>query len=161
MLAGTIVMWVAWAFIASKGHRIDTLYSAIFFGVVTIGFVAYASLQADFRKFKLNNFLYFLTDRRAIILFRGRNWRLATRLYCVAFDHAPFYPYEVVASKPYPSLRVGTLLSENVVQPFGFGLHQPGHSPLAHKMTSPAFFDYISNADDLLDIIQDLAAKDP
>ncbi len=57
-------------------------------------------------------------------------------------------------------LQVGTLLSEDLVQPFGLGLSHPGHPFLWERATYPITLDYMPNAQTLLELVQSCARRD-
>ena len=116
--------------------------------------LAISLFLASQRQYVLNNLVYLVTNKRAVICRRGRNWRLGVRLYVVSCPHSETFPYSVIASRPYPLLQIGTLLSANQLQPFGLGLSHPGHPVLWGRTTYPITFDYMPNAQALLEIIQ-------
>jgi len=150
---GTIVMWSTLPFIETE-VRFGRNTAIWVYGALTLAFVAASFSLASQRHYVLYNLAYFITDKRAIVCRRGRNWRLGTRLYVISCPHSETYPYSIIPSRPYPSLQVGTLLSEDQVQPFGLGLSHPGHPHLWGRTTAPIMFDYVPNAQALLEIIQ-------
>lgn len=151
-LIGALIMWSTLPFIAPdvEFSRATALWV---YGAVTIGFAAFSFTIASQRQFVLHNLAYFVTDRRAIVCRRGRNWWLAKRLYVVSCPLSESYPYVVIPTNPFPSLQIGTLLSEDQVQPFGLGLSHPGHPILRGRITAPITFDYIPTAPTVLEII--------
>lgn len=82
------------------------------------------------------------------------------RLYVVSCLHSETYPYSIISSRPYPLLQVGTLLSDNLVQPIGLGLSHLGHPILWGRINYPITLDYIPNAQTLLELIQTSARSD-
>ena len=125
LLIGVAVMWGSLYFIEPDASlsRNTAVWA---FSAFTIMFVAVSFFLASVRHYVLNSLVYLVTDRRAVICRRGLNWRLSTRLYVIFCPHSETYPYSVISSRPYPSLQVGTMLSQNHVQPFGYGLSHPG-----------------------------------
>lgn len=152
-LVGVAIMWSTLIFMdhdARFGHTVAIwIYSA-----VTLMFLGASAFLASQRQYVLSNLVYFVTDRRAIICRRGRNWRMGMRAYIVSCPHSSTYPYWVIETRPYPSLQIGTLLSGDQVQPFGLGLSHPGHSILRDRITSSVTFDYIPDAEAVLEIIR-------
>jgi hypothetical protein len=51
------------------------------------------------------------------------------------------------------------MLSVNSVQPFGIGLSHPGHPVMWGRLTAPVVFDYVPNAEELLETILSLAQE--
>lgn len=153
LFIGAAVMWSTLPFIEPKSQfgRDDAVW---IYGVVTMAFVAFSASLASKRQYVLYNLAYLVTDRRAIVCRRGRNWRLFTHLYVISCPHSETYPYSVISSRPYPSLQIGTMLSEDSAQPFGLGLSHPGHPILWGRVTAPVMFDYVSNAQELLEMVQ-------
>jgi len=153
ILVGVIVMWSTLVFIDpdARLNRTDAIWV---YSAATLMFIGISVHQASQRQYVLCNLAYLVTDKRAIICRRGRNWRFGVRLYVVSCPHSASYPYSVIASRPYPSLQIGTLFSVNQVQPFGWGLAHSGHSVLRDKVTSIVTFDYVPNAQELLEMIQ-------
>ena len=151
-VVGAIVMWSTLPFIETEARfgRSEALWM---FSVVTLGFVVTSFALASDRHYVLFNLAYFVTDRRAIVCRRGRNWRLSNCLYVISCPHSKTYPYQLIASRPYPSLVVGTLLSEDMLQPFGLGLSHPGQPILWGRITAPVVFEYVANAKELLELI--------
>jgi hypothetical protein len=156
LLIGVAVMWSSLYFIGPEAPfgRKTAVWA---FSGFTIMFVAVSFFVASMRHYVLNSLVYLVTDRRAIICRRGRNWRLSTRLYVVSCPHSETYPYSVIPSRPYPSLQVGTMLSESQVQPFWLGLSHPGQPVLWGRVTAPVVFEYVPNAQELLEIIRSCA----
>ncbi|MFA3920211.1 hypothetical protein [Ruegeria hyattellae] len=152
-LVGVVVMWSTVFFIDAEA-RFGRNEAIWIYSAATLMFLVGSMFLASERQYVLYNLVYFVTDSRAIICRRGRNWRLGVRLYVVSCPHSTTYPYSLISSHPYPSLQIGTLLSVNLVQPFGLGLSHPGHSFLRDRTTSMVTFDYIPNAQALLEIIQ-------
>ncbi len=116
--------------------------------------------MASNRQYVLSNLAYFITDKRAIVIRRGRNWRFATRLYLISFPHSETYPYSVLQNRPYPSLQIGTLLSQDQVQPFGNGLSHVGQPFLWGRHTMPVVFESVPNAQELLELIRTNARQE-
>ncbi|WP_170428566.1 hypothetical protein [Ruegeria arenilitoris] len=153
LLLGTIAMWSS-LFIIEPNDTFSRSDAIITFAVITIMFLAGSFGVAAHRQYVLQNLVYFVTDKRAIVCRYGRNWRLSSRIYVISCPHAATFPYEVIQSRPYPSLLIGTVLSENQLQPFGLGLTHPGHPLLWGDITIPIVFEYIADAQELLQTIK-------
>ena len=124
------------------------------FGLVALAFAGFSAWTANSRQFVLSQTAYFVTDKRAFICRYGRNWRLNGGLHVVSCPHSATYPYEILSTFPYPSLRIGTLLDENELQPFGFGLSHPGQPFLMERTMMPVLFEQVPNVKEVLAIIQ-------
>lgn len=150
---GILVMWSTLLLIYTDAElgRAEAIWV---YGAITLALVGTSLFLAGQRQHVLSTLAYFITDKRAVICRRGWNWRFRTQLYVVSFPHASTYPYSIIQSRPYPSLQVGTLLSVDQVQPFGWGLSHPGHSLLRHRTTSNVTFDYVPNAAELLSLVR-------
>lgn len=155
-LIGAAVMWCSLPFIEPDA-RLGFNAAIWIYGAVTIAFITISVTLASQRQYVLNNLVYFVTDRRAIVCRSGKNWRFGSRLYIVSCPHSETYPYSVISNRPYPSLQIGTLLSIDQVQPFGLGLSHPGHPILWGRITAPIMFDYVPNAQELLEMIHSRA----
>jgi hypothetical protein len=153
LLVGALVMFST-LFLMNAESRISRAEAAWVCGAVTLAFLACSFVLASQRQYVLYNLSYFVTDKRAIICRRGQNWRLAGRLYIVSCPHSGTYPYALIASRPYPSVQIGTLLSADLVQPFGLGLSHPGHAILRDRINAEITFDYLPDAQAVLEIIQ-------
>jgi hypothetical protein len=153
VLVGVVVMWSTLIFIDPEAQfgRAEAIWV---YGAVTLIFLCVSIILASQRQYVLNNLVYLVTDSRAIICRRGANWQLGMRLYVISCPHSPAYPYSLLATRPFPSLRIGTLLSVDQVQPFGLGLSHPGHSILRDRITSIVTFDYIPDAEAVLEMIR-------
>ncbi|WP_353341623.1 hypothetical protein [Pelagimonas sp. KU-00592-HH] len=158
LLVGTVLMWCSLPFIGAES-RFGVRDAYWVYGVVSIAFLAISCSLAHQRRYVLSNFLYFVTDERTILCRRAMNWRLSERLYVVSCPLSTTFPYEVVETRPYPSIRVGTLLSEDVVQPFGIGISHPGHSPLWGRITMQVMFDYLEDVEAVRALILQQAAQ--
>ncbi|MBO9435417.1 hypothetical protein J7394_14460 [Ruegeria sp. R13_0] len=153
LLIASLVMWATLPFIDVDAEfgRFEAYW---IYGAMTFAFVAFSFSFATQRHYVLFNLAYFVTDRRVIICRRGRNWRFGVRLYIVSVEHSATFPYSIVDSRPYPSLEVGILLSEQQVQPFGLGLTHPGHPVLFGRTYYPILLDYVPEATKLLSMIR-------
>jgi hypothetical protein len=153
MLLGTIAMWATLPAIAPRGN-VDLLDLKIVFGVVTALFVLVAFFNAASRQHVLSSMFYVVSDRRSMVCRRGRNWHLGDRLYILSNPHSATYPYEITRTQPLPSIRIGTLLDPQQVQPFGFGLAHPGQPLEWNHHTVPVAFEQISDVEEVLEIIR-------
>ncbi|MFY2823302.1 hypothetical protein [Ruegeria sp. MALMAid1280] len=158
LLLGALAMWSTIPFIEARGNlgRVDAYVT---YTVVTIVFLGISFGTAAQRQYVLQNLAYFLSNKRSIICRRGRNWRLGNRIYVISCPHSAAYPYEMIESRPYPSLQIGVLLSEDQVQPFGLGLAHPGQPVLWGRITAPIVFEYIADAKELLEAIRNCAQE--
>jgi hypothetical protein len=157
-VVGAVIMWSTLPFIEIQPER-GRATAIWVYSAVSMLFVVSSFTLASQRQYVLYNLAYFVTDKRAIVCRLGKNWRLASRLYVVSCPHSETYPYSVIASHPYPSLQVGTLLSEDLVQPFGLGLSHPGHPIMWGRITAPIMLDYVPNAQDLQEMIRSCARE--
>ena len=156
---GLGAMWISALFVEAGAGVPDFDDLPWIFGAATVGFVGVSLYLANQRHYVLSNLFYLLTDRRAIVCRHALNWRFAPRFYVVSCPHSATYPYQVISSRPYPSLRVGAMLSVNSVQPFGIGLSHPGHPVMWGRLTAPVVFDYVPDAEELLETILSLAQE--
>ncbi|WP_416884022.1 hypothetical protein [Marivita sp.] len=152
------VMWSSLVLI-SPDAQLSRKDATWVYGAVTLGLFANSLFLAGQRQYVLSTLAYFVTDKRALICRRGWNWRFGVRLYVVSCKHSATYPYSLIDTRPFPSLQIGTLLSVDQVQPFGWGLSHPGHSILRHRTTSNVTFDYIPDAQDVFELIQSMTGN--
>jgi len=153
MFAAVVIMWLVVPFVSWDPY--SGYFDAIWFlSIWTVVFVGGSLLLASDRQYIMSSSIYFLTDRRAIVCRRGRNWHLNYKLYVVSCPLVPTYPYEVIRLRPYASVQVGTLLSKDVIQPFGPGLSHGGQSPLLGRVNMPVVFEAVDKPDDLMALIQ-------
>lgn len=153
LLIASVVMWATIPFISTDAEfgRFEAYW---IYGAMTFAFVAFSFGIAAQRQYVLFNLAYFVTNERVIVCRRGRNWRFGVRLYVVSCQHSATFPYSLVDSRPYPSLEVCILLSEQQVQPFGLGLSHPGHPILFGRTYYPILLDYVPEAKELLVMIR-------
>lgn len=153
VMLGIVAMWGTLPFIPPDPSfgRAEAIwvYSAVSLGLALV--IIWAAYQ---RQTVLCTLLYFLTDKRSIVCRRGRNWHLGTRLYVVSNRHSATYPYQIVPTRPNPSLRIGTILDKQELNPFGFGLSHPGQPVPWGLLTVPVTFEQIPDARALLDMIK-------
>ncbi|SDF17476.1 hypothetical protein SAMN04488567_3566 [Limimaricola pyoseonensis] len=141
-----MALWLTWPLIEDDGSL--TKGDAIWvYGALTLGFLIAAFYLAAARSYLLDSLHYAVTDRRAIVRREGRNHVLASRAYLVSCEHSSEFPYHIAEGRPHPSLTVGALLSEDVVQPFGYGLTHPGWGPLRDRGVIPVLFEQIADAE--------------
>ena len=156
MCVGTLVMWGTVPYIAATTAS-ELLNVYVAYGVASLVFALAAFVMASNRQYVLCNVVYFVTNKRAIVFRRGRNWRFGVRLYVVSNPHSATYPYEISATRPYPSLKVGALHDKQEIQPFGLGLSHPGQPPLWGKLIVPVAFEQVSDAGEVLERIRSSA----
>ena len=153
-LVAVAAMWAFYPTIVSR-ETLEASDVAVVFALVTAIFALVLLWAAVVRQHVLSTLFYIVTNRRCIVCRRGRNWHLGDRLYVVSNVHSKTYPYEISPTRPYPSLRVGTLIDKNELQPFGFGLTHPGQPPSwVYRTTVPVAFEQIPDVQELLEIIQ-------
>jgi hypothetical protein len=153
MLVGAFAMWAVYPIIVSQG-KFDVTNVAIVFGLVTLSFMFIAFVTAASRQHVLSTLFYVITNQRSIVCRQGRNWHLGDRLYVISNPHSSSYPYEITQTRPYPSIRVGTLLDPNELQPFGFGLTHPGQPANWYvRPTVPVAFEQVRDVETLVDLI--------
>lgn len=154
MTVGVITIWAFYPTIVSQEVSGASVVAAIF-GLFTLVFMLAVCIAASIRQHVLSTLFYVVTNQRSIVCRRGRNWHFGDRLYVLSCPHSVTYPYEITPTRPFPSMRVGTLLDPNELQPFGFGLKHPGQ-PMdwTFRHTVPVAFEQIPDAQELLDVIQ-------
>ncbi|WOI58071.1 hypothetical protein [Palleronia sp. LCG004] len=145
-------MWLSMPFIDNNGtlERGDAIWV---FGALSLAFGAISLLLASSRQYVLMNLFYAVTDRRAVVCRRGRDAFLRSRLYLVSCLHVWSFTYPIKDARPYPSLAIGSMLSEDAVQPFGLGLTHPGWPMLQSRGINPILFENIREAEIVQDII--------
>ena len=146
---GTIAMWVTLVLIPSQA-MVPASWLYLF---VTASFAAALGYLAVGRSSVLSNFLYFVTDKRAIICRRGSNLYFAKRLYVVSCVHDRANPYAAVESRPMTSLQVGIVPLSDQLHPFGLVLRHPGQPLLTGRVSTPVMFEYVEDAGGVLEII--------
>lgn len=158
VLVALVALWATLPFIdADPDARFGRFKALFVYCVATVALLSFSAYLATQRQFVLSNLIYYVTDTRVVICRLGRNWRLSTRLFVVSCEHSTAFPYEVLPTRPYPSLRVGTLLSEQQVQFLGFGLSHAGHPERFARGVEPIFLDYLANSEQLLAMIRSCA----
>ncbi|MRU15035.1 hypothetical protein FDP25_06285 [Roseovarius sp. A21] len=152
MIFGALAMWSTLPFIPDNASfgRFDAIWV---YSAASLAFLCTAMWSAHERQTVLCTLLYFVTNKRSIVCRRGRNWHAGTRLYVVSNAHSATYPYEIFATRPHPSLRVGTLLDQQELNPFGFGLSHSGQPVHWGALTVPVAFEQVPNAAELLAMI--------
>lgn len=156
-LIGIAAIWVSYPFIEpDRQNAAQWVFCA-----ATAAFAGASFFIANQRQYLLRTLAYLVTDTRAMICRQGRNWHLGDRLYVVSFPHSATYPYRILQGRPYPSLRIGDLLSADSVQPFGIGLAHPGQPYLWNRTSAPAAFDLIPEAGEVLNLIVSHAGDRP
>jgi len=128
-----------------------------FFGMVTMILLLLSVAIARFRADILGSLFYAVTDRRAVVLRKGRNVFLRMRSYVASCPHRETYLYAIIKGRPYDTVRVGSMLSVDVVQPFGLGLFHDGWDPLRLRGIVPISFENIQDAPRVHDAILTLA----
>ena len=147
-IVGVAAMWSSVPLIERTGSL--TIQDAIWvYGVVSALFLLSTYLIAVLRSGVLDSVHYAVTDQRAIVRRDALNYRLSPRTYVVSFPYEGSFPYDIVKNRPLDCLTIGYLLSEDVVQPFGFGLTHPGWPVLRNRGVCPVFFEQL---DDLMHV---------
>lgn len=147
-LIGICVFAITYAFLPDPSGFAPWVMPAVF-GFFSVVLLYSRFLDASIRQDVISSFMYVVTDRRAIVLRYAKNFRLKDRLYVVSTRHSAQFQTYIFQTKPHPSLRIGTLLSKDSVQPFGFGLTHPGQTPFWARVTKSVYFEQVSNAEAL------------
>lgn len=147
------LMWSSFPLI-EPGKRLD---AGFLFGVMTLGLLFWIFFIAATRADILRRLRYAVTDRRAIVVRPARSWRLDPQLYAVSFPLDRSFNYPLVSRRPFDSIQIGTLLSQDAVQPFGHGLTHPGWGPLRPRGVGPVLFEALRDANDVKRLIHHLA----
>lgn len=155
---GIAAMWSTLPFIRTETGQAP-IAAVWVYAITTIAFIFISAFIAIQRQHVLSSLVYIITNKRAIVCRSGKNWFFSNRLYVVSCPHSETYPYEVTSSRPYPSLQIGTLLSDDQLQPFGFGLAHPGQPVLRGRVSAPVMFEYVPNAQELFDMIMSCARQ--
>lgn len=111
MLIGCIAMWASLVLIEPTKQTT----AASTFTFITILMVGASFFIAKSRQFVLKRLVYFATDRRAIVIRGDKSWQFASALHVISCVHSSEYLYKIVSGHPYPSLRIGSLLSSEQV----------------------------------------------
>ncbi|WP_306151734.1 hypothetical protein [Roseovarius sp. MMSF_3281] len=153
MVFGALAMWSTLPFIPDKAlfGRVDAIWV---YGAASLAFIFAAMWSAHERQTVLCTLVYFVTNKRSIVCRRGRNWHAGIRLYVVSNAHSATYPYEVLLTRPHPSLKIGALMDQQELNPFGFGLSHLGQPVHWGKITVPVAFEQVPNAAELLEMIK-------
>lgn len=149
---GALAIWGSYPFLnldsTNSPNAALWVYSA-----ATLALAYLAAVMATQRQNVMCNLAYLVTDRRAILCRKGRTWRLGERMYVISVPHSETYPYRLHPSRPYPSLQIGDLLSQEQVQPLGIGLAHPGQPYLWGRNSAPIAFEFIPDAPEVLNLI--------
>ncbi|WP_138933715.1 hypothetical protein [Roseovarius arcticus] len=145
MITGVVAMWISLAFMPTEG-RFDKTDAITIYAAVTAIFALWAAFMASQRQFVLSKLHYAITDRRAIVCRRGRDVRLRDGLYFVSCPLDPGGVYPILPGRPLSSIRVGSSLSAETVQPFGAGLAHPGWPVLWGRIIMPILFENVADA---------------
>ena len=144
MLAGIAAMWISLGFIPADGS-FDKSDATVIYAFITVIFLLWAVFMAWQRQFVLSNLHYAFTDRRAIVCRRGRDALLRDGLYFVFCPLNPGWAYPILPGRPLSSIRVGSSLSKEAVQPFGAGLAHPGWPVLLGRTIVPILFECVTD----------------
>ncbi|WP_281968166.1 hypothetical protein [Roseovarius nanhaiticus] len=147
-------MWGGVLFIREERADMIILFSAL--TAIVLLAALFMVLQ---RQFVLSHLYYAITDRRAIICRRGRDVLLRDGLYFLFFAHDTDWTYPILPGRSLASVRVGTLLSENAVQPFGAGLVHSGWPVLRGRTVTPALFENLPDARAVQRMLREAAAR--
>ncbi|OUS04394.1 hypothetical protein A9Q96_15720 [Rhodobacterales bacterium 52_120_T64] len=155
---GAAIMWCTLPLVYPEARmgRSDAVWV---YAITTIVFICISPRMAYQRQYVLSNLVYVVTDKRAIVCRRGKNWRLKFRLYVFSCQHSEAYPYSVIPTRPIPSLQVATLISRIQLKPLGFGLSHPGQPPLWGRIGEPVVFEFVPNAEELREMIKTCARE--
>jgi len=143
-VVGIVAIWISFLFIEPDGRHNRT-EAAWIFSALSIGFVAGFYYMAATRSYVLSNLFYAITDQRAIVCRKGKNFRLSNRRYFLSFPYLATYSFPIFSGHPLSSIQVGSLLSEEIVQPFGHGLTHPGWPVGQARGVIPVLFENIED----------------
>ena len=146
-------MWATLPMVPADGNmdRADAIW---IYGAITLVLVLAAFATAQGRALVLSNLFYAVTNQRALVCRAGYSGRLGLGCYLISCRPTPGYRIPVLPGRPYRSLQVGTLLSEDVVHPFGSGLTHPGWPPLRGRLTCPVLFEQVPDYDHVCELIE-------
>ena len=148
MLVGAVVLWIVvlLEYLSSSGKTFDAFFIS---AVLTAAGLAFFYFTASSRAYIMSNLFYAVTDKKAVIVRRGGNFRMSSRRYVLSFPFAERYAFLVLPGRKYGSVQVGSLLTDNTIQPFGFGLAHPGW-PFGRAIgVIPALFESIEKAEEM------------
>ena len=154
VLVGIAVIWISAIFFAPSQVDPGVVFGIVFFATAVLVFQLYYGTSS--RVYVMNNLFYAVTDRKAVIVRRGGDWKLASRRYVISYPFQRNYAFLVHPGGKYGSVQVGSHLGTDTVQPLGFGLAHPGWSVGRAIGVTPALFESVSNADELSAWLQHL-----
>lgn len=157
LLVGVIGMWLTWPMIG-EDRSLNTGDVIWLYGAVTLGLMLLSFYLATTRADVLGNLHYAVTDRRAIVRRSSRGGFLAARPFLLSCAHAPDFPYEIVAMRPYASLTVGYLMPYDLMWRFGPGLRHPGWEPFRFHNAIPVLFEQMEDAEAVRAVLMEAMA---
>lgn len=149
-------MWATLPFL-SPGGSLGARDAVWVYGAVTLGLVFLNLYRATARADVMNSLFYAVTDRRALVCLEGYGPGLGLGCHLVACQPTPGFRIPVLPDRPYPSLQVGSLLSDDAVQPLGTGLTHPGWSPMRSRLSCPVLFEQVPDYDPVCELIEQAA----
>lgn len=111
LLIGGFIIWPVGILVPD--HSIDTvIFQFAFLSFVTVGGFAFFYYSASSRSYVMSNLFYAVSDQRAVILRRGKNYRMAQRRYVLSFPYEARYAFIIHPGRRLSSVQVGSLLGE-------------------------------------------------
>jgi hypothetical protein len=131
------------------------------YGFVTLAFAFSSARIAWVRSRILRSMHYAITDRRAIVCREGRDHDLRLRTYVVSCPYhlTSLYTFPIEPAHPHPSVTMGSMLNDNLVQPLGHGLTHPGWPMLRTRGIIPILFESQPEAEAIRRLLMDMAVQ--
>ncbi|MDX8348190.1 hypothetical protein SLH49_09340 [Cognatiyoonia sp. IB215446] len=155
MLVGCVIIWIV-GLLDDHNSFDGAIFSYMFLMLLTIGGFLFFWFLASSRAYVMSNLFYAVTEDCAYIIRRDGNFRMASRRYVLSFPFQRAYAYLIYPGRKYDSVQVGSLLTDDKVQPFGFGLRHPGWPVGRAVGVVPALFESIECADEMQSWLQKL-----
>ncbi len=156
LAAGIAAMWASMPFIR-RYQPPDASEAVWIYGVATVCFILIGCYMAIGRADVLGSLDYAVTDQRAIVCRHGRDPLMRRRRYVVSCPLHPSWDFPILPGRPLSSIRVGSALSGEAVQPFGYGLVHPGWPVLWGRVLMPVLFENVSDAQGVRDVLRSAA----
>lgn len=151
LMAGIICIWASLPFF-EEGWQISSV--AIAFSVLTVMLLSIGLFFSLARQRVLSSLTYFATNHRVIIIRTTRDWRFRRCLFVIAAERDQHFEYRLLGTKPFDTIWVGSLLSPESLQPYGFGLAHPGLGLLVGRNSFPLLLEYIQDAPSLVETLK-------
>lgn len=155
MLVGGVIIWTA-GLLADHASIANAILAYSFLFILTTAGFAFFGFKASSRAYVMSNLFYAVTENCAYIVRRGGNYRTASRRYVLSFPFEARYAFLLYPGRKYDAVQIGSLLDDNTVQPFGFGLTHPGW-PIGRAVgVIPALFESVEDAKQMQAWLQQL-----